>query len=34
MCRGVEGLMDHLWREHTSWELERDVDVVEVERDC
>lgn len=33
VCRGIEALMDHLWREHTSEELERDIDIVEVSRD-
>jgi hypothetical protein len=27
-------LMDHLWREHTSEELERDVDIVEISKDA
>jgi hypothetical protein len=30
VCRGIEALMDHLWREHSSEELERDGDIVEV----
>ncbi|KAH6877711.1 hypothetical protein J4E91_000668 [Alternaria rosae] len=30
VCRGIEALMDHLWREHTSYELEMDADIVEV----
>jgi hypothetical protein len=30
VCRGIEALMDHLWREHSSEELERDADIVEV----
>ncbi|RYN52133.1 hypothetical protein AA0114_g5016 [Alternaria tenuissima] len=34
VCRGIESLMDHLWREHTSEELERDVDIVEISKDA
>jgi hypothetical protein len=29
VCREIGTLMDHLWREHTSDELERDDDIVE-----
>ncbi|KAF1941566.1 hypothetical protein EJ02DRAFT_404367 [Clathrospora elynae] len=29
VCKGVGALMDHMWREHTSEELERDGDIVE-----
>jgi hypothetical protein len=29
MCREIGALVDHLWREHTSDELERDDDIVE-----
>jgi hypothetical protein len=33
VCRGIEALMDLLWREHASWELERGVGIMEVSRD-
>ncbi|KAH5269742.1 hypothetical protein HBI71_059950 [Parastagonospora nodorum] len=31
VCRRVEGLMEHLWKDHTSEELERDEDVFEID---
>jgi hypothetical protein len=29
VCREIDALVDHLWKEHTSDELERDDDIVE-----
>lgn len=31
VCRELGALMDHLWREHTSQELEKDDDVFEID---
>ncbi|KAH8710198.1 hypothetical protein GQ44DRAFT_436921 [Phaeosphaeriaceae sp. PMI808] len=31
VCREVEALMDHLWKDHTGDELERDDDIVEID---
>lgn len=31
VCRELEALMDHLWREHTSQELEKDDDIFEID---
>lgn len=29
VCRQIEALMEHLWRDHTGEEMERDNDIVE-----
>jgi hypothetical protein len=31
VCREIGALMDHLWREHTSEELEKDDDILEID---